>query len=152
MWLSWKNCVTMGQGFKVSNAQARSNETFTFLLEVELSAIFVAPYMPACCYSSRHDDNGLDFWTVNQPQSLFSFRGVAEVMMPMDSNKTLTRMASITVSRMWLAPFNRWRNETVYVHTEKKLRHSLGSRCYEVIILRDRIQTQTSIIGFLSYA
>ena len=37
-------------------------------LDVELSATSLAPCLPLWHHASRHDNNGLDLWTVSQPQ------------------------------------------------------------------------------------
>jgi hypothetical protein len=37
-------------------------------LDVELSATSLAPCLPLWHHASLHDNNGLDLWTVSQPQ------------------------------------------------------------------------------------
>jgi hypothetical protein len=48
----------------VSDAEGRPVAPSPFLLstdlDVELSASSPAPCVPACCYASHHDDNGLN--------------------------------------------------------------------------------------------
>ena len=59
-------------GFEVSDTQARPGSCLSFLLpvnpDVELSAPSPPPCLPACHHAPHHDDNGLNFCTVNQPQ------------------------------------------------------------------------------------
>lgn len=53
----------MGASFEVSEAQAKSRVTLFLLLdnpELELSAIFLALCLPACCHASGHENNKLN--------------------------------------------------------------------------------------------
>ena len=55
----------MEVGFEVSYAQATPSVEQSPLLplvnqDVELLAPSLAPYLPACCHASHHDDNGLN--------------------------------------------------------------------------------------------
>lgn len=50
-------------GSDVSEAQARPRSSLFLLPEdpdVELLAIFLAPFQPTCCHALFHDDNGLN--------------------------------------------------------------------------------------------
>jgi hypothetical protein len=61
--------VSLEVGFEVSEAQGRSSLSLSlspplslFLLptdpDVELSASYLVPCLPACCHVSRHDNDG----------------------------------------------------------------------------------------------
>ena len=100
MWPCLRKCVPWGglQSFKCPN---QVQEHFLFLLptscfqsEVELSATSPAPWLPVWCFVSYSDDNGLNLWTVSQPQFSFikfSFIKVAVVMVSLHSKKIPTR-------------------------------------------------------------
>jgi hypothetical protein len=63
----------MGAGFVGSYAQTPPSVPHSLLLlpadtDVELSAPSPAPYLPAFYHVSHHENNGLNLWTVSQPQ------------------------------------------------------------------------------------
>ena len=69
-WPYWRRCGLVrestsqeSQSFEVTYAQARPSVAYDLLLlsdqDVELSAP-PAPYLPAHCHASYHDDNGLN--------------------------------------------------------------------------------------------
>ena len=59
--------------------------------DVELSAAFPVPSLPACCHATHRDNNGNPLTCKPVPMRCFPFIRAVMVMVSLRSNKTLTR-------------------------------------------------------------
>ena len=101
MWWCWSRCDFIGGdvlleggrwSLKSSNLASMS---LSFLMpvdpDVKFSTTAPAPWLPACLHASHHDNNGLNFWTVNRLRSNVSLITVTMVVVFLHNNKSLNK-------------------------------------------------------------